>query len=873
MKRVISILLSLTMIFSFITAVSVTAADEGRDGEVVVYLRDFENGAKLASDVGNITDVKEDFRGNHFANVMTSASAIMNAPTGAETRIGSVYENRASIKFNIPYISGKNYNISWKLGKVEADKVSPIGRSTSGIETMSGGALLTYKNVEGVWTKNSITQWYDVNLANDAKGTSKPTQTAVKEEAGWQSFKYSNIAYALCKSTKDSTLLGVGKSANITSLFFSMSGVGDGFKQLLLENQAYCGKGLTDFNKVALTDTFTLDADHVYGDEACIADGTYTKETLVGTTWTLGKDCRGLKSAKREAAFAAALAANNKFSYALDDVKVTAKAKLYDNTVTAPANATIKVITTAGLGDADNTPTVVAPGETKIVEVNDYYGVTFEIVPEEGYYVKSAKYGEDAVYVDNGQIVVSSDKVASGKALTLKLSKAPLYKERSVKYSLKGGTTGTSYTDPKGSKSGKYIQSPDGNLAVAVGGTADTVDVLNAEEGYFEWNSGSASQSSKKRMYVYLPNTKVGSGRKVQLKFDFSNGGTANYGVGYTQMTPTRVRYYENNKVYANTGYQYGKVAAGSFMLHINGFGGGVSNGTVKAGGTQTAVSPLYNVIKFSNDRNMATTSYNDKTYQEFIWFEFVANSYSANAKPRLHAVEFIEKVPCYGIKATQNDANGSVKLSSDSLNFGVDNADVEIGAGESAYVEHGMTANFAITAPSGKVIDTVIYKDFEENETDLSASAVDQKSASVSVAVIDDYGTLSVTYKNEPVSDPSVSGSDFSAVTSDFSYIPEGSDTPVVVSGKKSIITYGRITVGSATVKECGFYLTELNADETAASKPIKLPATAVPAGLTYGIRMFGAAIDAGKYSLQPYIITDDDTEIKGTANIVTVA
>ena len=146
----------------------------------------------------------------------------MNAHASTETRITSVYENRANIKFDIPYISGKNYNISWKLGKVEADKVTALGKGTSGIEAMSGGALLTYKSVDGVWTKTPITQWFDVNLANDAKGTSKPTQTAVKEKDGWQSFKYSNIAYALCKSTKDSTLLGVGKSANITSLFFSM---------------------------------------------------------------------------------------------------------------------------------------------------------------------------------------------------------------------------------------------------------------------------------------------------------------------------------------------------------------------------------------------------------------------------------------------------------------------------------------------------------------------------------------------------------------------------------------------------------------------------------------------------------------------------
>lgn len=448
-----------------------------------------------------------------------------------------------------------------------------------------------------------------------------------------------------------------------------------------------------------------------------------------------------------------------------------------------------------------------------------------------------------------------------------------VYRERSVKYSLKGGTTGTSYKDPKGSQKGKYVQSPDGNLAVASQKNNDK-DVLNAEEGYFEWNYGSVAHKSDKdrRMYVYLPNIKVGSGRVVQLKFDFSNGGTANYSANYTQLSPNRVRFYENDKVYANTGWPYGQVNTNAAQLHKNGFGASVTSGTVAAGGTQTVLSAVYNVIKFTNNRDATTPTYNDKTYQEFVWFEFVENNYSADAKPRLHAVEFVEKVPCYRIDATQNGGNGSVKLSSNSLNFGVDNENVEIGSGASAYVEHGMTANFDITAPSGKLINTVTFTDSEENSTDLSASAADQKSASVSVATITDYGTLSVTYKDEPSTDPSVDGSNFSAVSSDFSYIPEGSETPVTVSGKKSIITYGRINAGTATIKECGYYITKLNADETAASEAIKLPATGVPAGLAYGIRMFGAAIDAGKYSLQPYIIKDDDTEIKGTANVVTV-
>ena len=75
-----------------------------------------------------------------------------------------------------------------------------------------------------------------------------------------------------------------------------------------------------------------------------------------------------------------------------------------------------------------------------------------------------------------------------------------------------------------------------------------------------------------------------------------------------------------------------------------------------------------------------------------------------------------------------------------------------------------------------------------------------------------------------------------------------------------KSIIAYATVDFGYGhTVSECGYYIT--NADGVT----ITLPATAVPAGLSYGIRMVGPALVAGTYTIQSYVKLSDGEIIRG--------
>ena len=882
MKRVLSAILVLTMVLSALTAAAVVSAEgAGREGEVTVFLRDFENGEKASGDGGNIVDVKVDFNGNHFASVMMKAETIMSAPTGDENRVTSLYENRANISNSIPYISGKTYSISWKLGRVTENKITPVASATSGIESMSGGALLAYGYSNGVWTPAPQTQWYNTGLkiANGSMESAKASQ--VNDENGWRVNTYSNIAYKLCKSKEDATPLANGAAANIKGLFFSMSGVSDDIVNLLVDNMAYCGKGLFkqgSNGKEALTNSFTLDAEHVYGDEACIKNGTYTAETLVGTKWELGKDCTGLKSATRTAKFKEALAAFSTFHYAIDDVKVTAKAMFYDNTVTAGENGKITVTTTSGLGDADNTPTVVS-NETKAIEVNDYYGTTYEVTSDDGYAVNTVTYGGEEVSLTDGKYTVAPSDVADGKEFKATFYRLPGIRVRSFRAELKGGTTGDTITI-NGGKYGKYITSTDGMLTVTTpNSNIGKLNNTNAEEGYFEWISARDSTQVKNeqgkvtetaRMYAFLPKTKMGSGRKIQLSFDMSNGGTSNFNMPYSQLTKIATSYYADGAVYGTDSCPWAAVGTAAAQHHKYGPGAQL-NGSIPAGGTLEVVTPVYDIIKFAKSY-ANETEYSDKVYQKLVQFDFVVPGCADTVTPRLHAVTFTETTPVYEITAAQNDQAGSVKLYSESLNFGVDNDSVEIGNGTVCEVEHMMTAGFNIKAPENKVIEKVEFIDAKGVATDYSAQAANEAAAEISMTNVAASGTLNVTYKEQAATEPTVSAGDFSAVTDSFTYTPADGGEAVTVTGKTSIITYAKIDNGTSSISECGYYISKLNNDGSVSGSEIKLKAIAVPEGLTYGIRAFGDALTAGNYSVQPYIVKEGGTEIRGDAKTLTI-
>ena len=362
----------------------------------------------------------------------------------------------------------------------------------------------------------------------------------------------------------------------------------------------------------------------------------------------------------------------------------------------------------------------------------------------------------------------------------------------------------------------------------------------------------------------------MGAGRKVRLSFEMTNAGTTSFGGCYSQLTRGSTSYYATGKAYGGESCPWGAFGTNTPGHHVNGPGTGLS-GSIPAGGSFTYSIPEFSVIKFAQNKTNQEV-YSDKVYQDTIWFDFVVPGCADTVTPRLHAVTFTETTPVYEITAAQNDPAGSVKLYSESLNFGVDNDSVEIGNGTVCEVEHMMTARFNIKAPENKVIEKVEFIDAKGTATDYSAQAANESAAEISMINVADGGSLNVTYKAQAATEPTVSAGDFSAVTDSFTYTPADGGEAVTVTGKTSIITYAKINNGTSSISECGYYISKLNDDGSVSGSEIKLKAIAVPEGLTYGIRAFGDALTAGNYSVQPYIVKEGGTEIRGDAKTLTI-
>ncbi|MDY6313767.1 MAG: hypothetical protein SPL89_01165 [Clostridia bacterium] len=876
MKKVLSAILVLTMVLSALTAAAVVSAEGvGREGEVTVFLRDFEDGVKRSQDAGKMNSIADDGTGNKYGAVTLTAADLANSPsiTAADRRVTNALGYRLNFTDKIPYISGKEYSWSWDLATVRGT-ANPLGAGTSGVNGMEGNNwLLGYIDA----TPKAYGQYYfSIAAKTEANGTIYAKQTSTTLESGWNRNAVVDFNYKLVnKNATTLTALADGTTGTVNGLFFEV-GISSTLLKLLADNKAYMGCGFGDGKvedgtfkfdtSLANSYSFTLTEDDIFGDEAGLTDngGKYTREQLIAQTWHPGMDCTPLKSAKREAKFQEVIDKLN-FAFGIDNVTIKAKAEFFNNSVTVGEHGSVKVTTTNGVGDAPVDTVTVSAGETKDIEVNDYYAPVYEITPDAGYKIKSLTY-DGKEYPVSSRFSVAAK---AGAAFTVNFMKSTaIEKTRSFKTELKGGTAGDVY---KAGSYGVYAASADGKLVVttAIAGT-DNNAVATDEEGYFEWISA-RKDTSNKRMYVFMPDTKIGSGRKYQLAFDFTNAGSTTFSMGYSQFTMRGIsRYFADGTQYGDDSGAWAKVNANDEMLHTNGPGAGLS-GSIPAGGSLTVKTPVYSVIGLAKKYSVASESSN-KVYFDGLQFDFVEPKREVTVTPRLHAVTVTETIPYYEITANQNDENGSVKLSSDSLNFGEDNTELEIGGGVKGLVEHLMTAAFDITAPTGKLIDKVEFEDADGVVTDLSATAVNESTASVSVAALETSGTLNVTYKEQAATEPTVSASSFNAVSSEFSYAPADGGTPITVTGKTSIITYAKIEKGTKAISECGYYITKLNGGGSASGSTIKLPAIAVPEGLTYGIRAFGSAITAGNYSIQPYVTEEGGTEIKGDAKTLTI-
>lgn len=182
-----------------------------------------------------------------------------------------------------------------------------------------------------------------------------------------------------------------------------------------------------------------------------------------------------------------------------------------------------------------------------------------------------------------------------------------------------------------------------------------------------------------------------------------------------------------------------------------------------------------------------------------------------------------------------------------------IDDESYDMTAGENA-VEIG-DRTFKFTPAEGYEIKSVSLNGASIPVTDADGFET--------VLAIEDTSALNVEFTEKTPTKPSVVSGDYSINNSyDYSGFVPGAAT------SKSIIAYATIDLGYGhTISECGYYVT--NADDVT----ITLPATAVPAGLSYGIRMVGPALVAGTYKLRSYVKLSDGDVIFGEEKTVTLS
>ncbi|MDY6314013.1 MAG: hypothetical protein SPL89_02430, partial [Clostridia bacterium] len=345
---------------------------------ITVFKEDYESGSLPIWNNGKIDSIKDDGTGNHYGAVTLSADGLAGKPAASESdkRVATSLGFRLKAGNNVPYISGKNYTLSWDLGSVNNGNITALSAGVSGIEGMGTNKLLGYG---GGTTAKAYNQYYFLIGAATTSGGTAAKQTAKDLPSGWRRNVATGINYKLTTSSNDLTIVPDGTVGSVNNFFFEVS-IADTLLKILVDNQAYWGAGFVKDDKTnsPLTGyTFTLDADHVYGDEACIADGTYTKESLVGTEWSLGQDCSGLKSDKRTAAFQKVLDDLN-IAFGMDNVEWKAETTYYEDTVNITGDASVTAVTNTGVG-CEASEAVANGGK---VTVNDYFGTKYEITAE-----------------------------------------------------------------------------------------------------------------------------------------------------------------------------------------------------------------------------------------------------------------------------------------------------------------------------------------------------------------------------------------------------------------------------------------------------------------------------------------------------------
>lgn len=185
---------------------------------------------------------------------------------------------------------------------------------------------------------------------------------------------------------------------------------------------------------------------------------------------------------------------------------------------------------------------------------------------------------------------------------------------------------------------------------------------------------------------------------------------------------------------------------------------------------------------------------------------------------------------------------------------------------GKSAVMTVANGENLEIKAAGGYKITSVERVDTlcltEGANTSVSVGAASYKIENVSDDLV--YNVV----LEKIATAPSVTIGDVIGSAAAFKYSSNGNDVNMP-EGTFSIIAYATLENSDATVKECGCTIAKFG-DGGQIGEALNLPAYAIPEGDgKYAIRVYGAAIDDGSYTIKAYLTTSDGkTVYSGTIN-----
>ena len=328
----------------------------GRKGKVSVYKADFESGDfgwsynKFAT-----SSIKED-NGNKYFAISDFDAEKISAATGNTAK--ELFSFRCDNGVKINYLNGKSYDYTMKASLIRNGKKGEVNLDLLAINGMTGGYLLGYSGGK----PQKISQWYGGGATGKSDNTLKAV-SSYDEATGWTTKGYTGISYRVWDGNDESSADSM-ESATVDGLFIKWK-YGDMVEKLLVDNKAYSGKGIKNSGS-----KFTITEADLYGDEEGLAAGK-TKADLC-KEWSLAEDCTALKSAKRTAAFQAALDSIGHI-IAVDDIEFNAEAYFEEIPVNITGSADVEIVTNTYTGEKTN---LTSSGK---VTANDYYGMTVTV--------------------------------------------------------------------------------------------------------------------------------------------------------------------------------------------------------------------------------------------------------------------------------------------------------------------------------------------------------------------------------------------------------------------------------------------------------------------------------------------------------------